>query len=146
MHKNQTITQKQLFRWIKDGCKNLIQKKYQVLQGKWGWIGMIWEKMQVTDRKTTSFAWKLLSNFELYFNKRIQHIKKDMHAQTVCLLLDRKILCMCKFQIVMTGVPWRHSQFLLYLISINPRFLSTAKKEAKNCVNNTKQDKKKKSR
>ena len=79
--------------WIKDGCKNLIQKKYWVLQEKWGWIGMIWEKTQVTNRKTTSFAWKLLSHFELYFYKRIQQIKKDLHAQeneTVFLLMNRK--------------------------------------------------------
>ena len=146
MHKNQTITQKQLFRWIKDGCKNLIQKKYQVLQGKWGWIGMIWEKMQVTDRKTTSFAWKLLSNFELYFNKRIQHIKKDMHAQTVCLLLDRKKIVHVQVsdrgdRCSLTALP------ISFILNFNKSKISfNCKKEAKHCVNNTKQDKKKKSR
>ena len=87
-------------------------------------MGLNWHnlrKTQVTNRKTTSFAWKLLSHFELYFYKRIQQIKKDLHAQeneTVFLLMNRKkILCMCKFQIVVTGVPWRHSQFILHFVS-----------------------------
>ena len=96
-------------------------------------MGLNWHnlrKTQVTNRKTTSFAWKLLSHFELYFYKRIQQIKKDLHAQeneTVFLLMNRKKYCACSsfrswWQVFHDGTP------NLFYTSFQ-KFLSTAKKE-----------------